>query len=77
MTDCLSDDDDEEHHPVSLTGFIVYACAPGAERKKHRFNPANDPWSTRCKPLPQILPFGTIGIDPVFQKLCVHGLMGQ
>jgi hypothetical protein len=77
MTDCLSDDDDEEHHPVSLTGFIVCVCAPGAERKKHRFNPVNAPLSTGCKPLLQKIPFDTIGINPVFQNRRAHGLMGQ
>jgi len=76
MTDCLSEDDDEEHHPVFLFSLIIYPGTPGAERKICCSIPAYAHLSACNNPLPQIVPGETGAINPVFQNRCSYGLMG-
>jgi hypothetical protein len=77
MTDCLSEDDDEDPHPVYLPDFFVYPCARGAEQIKYCSTPGNVPFSDVNFPIFLVPARATGGIHPVFQDRCSCGLIGQ
>ena len=41
MADCLSEDDEKEHHPVFLTCFVLQHCTSDADAQIHPSHPAH------------------------------------
>jgi hypothetical protein len=76
MTDCLAEDDDEEHHPVSLTDFIVYPVTQGRERRIDCFDREGLLYSSSRDPFHLTLPGNVRVTGPVVQGRCSFGLMG-
>jgi hypothetical protein len=76
MTDCLAEDDDEEHHPVSLTDFIVYPVTQGTERRIYYSDFGGLPYSYEGDPFPLTVPGNVRVTGPVVQDRCSFGLMG-
>jgi hypothetical protein len=77
MIDCLSDDEDEEPHPVSLPDFVVYCCTWGAERKRYGSITEKVHFRTGNYPLPWSTPGDTREIKPVFPDSSSNGLIGR
>jgi len=76
MTDCLSEDDDEEHHPVHLLNRIAVPWTCGANEKRSRSNPEYAHLRDVRNPLSQSDQDDSTAISPVFQDRCSYGLMG-
>jgi len=77
MIDCLSEEDDEEPHPMVLPGFVVYLCTQGAERKRFCSNPGNSDFIPWDYPLRRTTPRGTGAGKTVFSNHSSCGLIGQ
>ncbi|MDO9326849.1 MAG: hypothetical protein Q7T80_18020 [Methanoregula sp.] len=75
MTDCLSEDDDEEHHPVHLLHSIAAPVTHRAGETISRTNPEAH-LAYVHHPVARDVPDGTTAISPVFQDRCSSGLMG-
>ena len=76
MTDCPSEDDDEEHHPVYLPKVIVHTFTRGAENKFPGFSRKPGHFLTGRKRVPRKGTGNIMAISPVFQNLCDSGLTG-
>ncbi|MEI7856685.1 MAG: hypothetical protein WCH85_04180 [Methanomicrobiales archaeon] len=76
MTDCLSEDDDEEHHPVYLLNRIAAPFTLGAGGNISRSNPESGHVPDTPHPVPRAGPEDITVICPVFLDRCSYGLMG-
>jgi len=76
MTDCLSEDDDEEHHPVSLTNFVEYPVTQGTERRIYCSDLAGILLCSGHDPFPPTMPGNVRVTSPIVQGHFAFGLMG-
>ena len=76
MTDCLSEDDDEDLHPVNLHDFFVYSCTGGIVRKKYHSRTGNILFPDGNCPPQRITPGIIHEMPPVVQDRCSCGLIG-
>ncbi len=80
MTDCPSEDDDEEHHPVYLpegiVEVIVLSCTHGAEDMIPGFTRGDWHFSTASNKVPRQCTGDIKKMSPVFQNPCDYGLIG-
>jgi hypothetical protein len=75
MTDSLSEDDDEKHHPVSLLNSSIDSCTPVTEREKVISSPGYGYLPARSDPLQRANP-GTLKTkSSIFQNRCSYGLI--
>ncbi len=76
MTDCLSEDDDEAHHPVHLIEGIVHSCTRGADEKLYQTRPGSLHISTPGLAGSRAAVQGTQATCPVFYPISSGRLMG-
>ncbi len=76
MTDCLSEDDEEAHHPVHLIEGIVRSCTHGADKNLYQTRPVILHISTPGLSGSRAAVQGTQATGPVFYPISPGRLMG-
>jgi hypothetical protein len=76
MTDCLSEDDDEEHHPVFFTDFTACPGTRCTGRILLRSITEYLHFPTGSHPLPPVIPGNPEILSPVFKNRGSYGLIG-